>query len=310
MTELNFEFSQGAQITLPNLLRLHRLASLLPLPKQRKIFNEFSGQHSSKIRGRGMDFSDVRIYQAGDDLRTVDWRVTARTSKAHVKVYHEERERPILLACDLRAAMYFGSHRAFKSVLAADLATLLAWAALNAGDRVGALIFNDDSELDLRPKAGKKNVLHLINELCQIEKTPAQDESASMRRLCQHLRQVTRPGSQVYFISDFSGLDSECEQQLHFISRHSDITALQLFDPLEEELPPPGIYPISDGHSQFYLNSIPEENRSAFKQQAAKNHNDLKMRLMARNIPLIRFNTATASLATLRTGLGLPQGKL
>ena len=111
-------------------MRLHRFIAAAAA-QTAENFNEFSGQHSSKVRGRGMIFSDVRIYQAGDDLRTVDWRVTARTSKAHVKVYHEERERPILLACDLRAAMYFGSHRAFKSVLAADLATLLAWAALN-----------------------------------------------------------------------------------------------------------------------------------------------------------------------------------
>lgn len=310
MTPLDFEFSKGAQISVTNLLKMQRLAALLPLNKAQKVFNDLTGQHRSRLRGRGMDFSDVRAYQAGDDLRAMDWRVTARTGKAQVKVFHEERERPILLVCDLRAAMYFGSRRAFKSTLAADITALLAWAALHAGDRVGSLIFNDDTELDLRPKAGKKPVLRLINELCHLAKSPAQDEQVSMRRLCRHLRQVTRPGSQVYFISDFAGLDAECEQQLHFISRHSNIFAVQLFDPLEEELPPPGIYPLSDGNTQFYLNSVSEKNRSAFHAHALQENDLLKMRLQALNIPLLRVNCANAAFDTVRAGLGLQQGKL
>src|SRR5690554_8053349 len=96
-----------------------------------------------------MDYSEVRQYQAGDDIRSMDWRVTARTGKAHVKVFHEEKERPVLLLCDLRAGMQFGSQRALKSVLAADITALISWASLQAGDRVGAFLFTDQQELKI-----------------------------------------------------------------------------------------------------------------------------------------------------------------
>src|SRR5690554_7085733 len=107
-------FTNGSQIDSANLVRLRNLAHLLPLAKQKKVLNDLSGNHSSFLRGRGMDYSEVRQYQAGDDIRTMDWRVTARTGKAHVKVFHEEKERPVLLLCDLRAGMQFGSQRALK----------------------------------------------------------------------------------------------------------------------------------------------------------------------------------------------------
>ena len=123
--------SAGAEIKTDNLVALRHLANLLPIHKQKKVLNELSGVHTSNLRGRGVDFSEVRAYQPGDDIRAMDWRVTARTQKPHIKVFREERERPIMIVCDLRASMFFGTQYAFKSVLAADIASLFAWSALN-----------------------------------------------------------------------------------------------------------------------------------------------------------------------------------
>src|SRR5690554_1473789 len=200
-------FTSGADISAEQLVQLRHLAVLLPLGKQKKVFNELSGQHSSALRGRGMDYAEVRQYQAGDDLRSMDWRVTARTGKPHIKLFQQEKERPVFIACDLRANMHFGSKRALKSVLAADLAALFAWASLHNGDRIGALLFSDQQEVNLRAKTGRKAVLHLINQLAQL---PHKADSVSpntvqkrMQQVFRHLRRTVGSGSRVYIISDW-----------------------------------------------------------------------------------------------------------
>ncbi len=301
-------FTNGSQIDSASLVRLRNLAPLLPLAKQKKVLNDLSGNHSSFLRGRGMDYSEVRQYQAGDDIRTMDWRVTARTGKAHVKVFHEEKERPVLLFCDLRAGMQFGSQRALKSVLAADVTALLAWATINAGDRVGALLFTDDKELVLRPKPGPKAVLSLLRQLSSLTASNVSDEHSRLQQMFRHLRRVTRPGSRIYIVSDWAGFDEECQQHLYHVSRHSDVVAIHLSDPLEQELPPPGMYPINDGHQQHWLNSMTSKNRVDYRQAFEERINDLNRQLLSLQIPLIKLSTTNQNpLSIMRSGLGLSQ---
>lgn len=299
-------FSSGASIDRLNLVALRRLAARLPLSLQQQIFNELSGRHRSGLRGRGMDFSDVRQYQAGDDLRTMDWRITARTHEPQVKVFHEERERPVLIACDLRATMHFGSRRAFKSVLAADLAALLAWAVLDAGDRIGALLFNDQVELDLRPKAGAKAVLRLISELSALPKSTPVDHALRLEQVFRHLRRIMRPGSRLYVLSDFAGFNAACEQHLHHVVRHSDVIALQISDPLERQLPPPGLYPISDGTREGLINSLNAHAREDYQQAFLQQQTALSQTLRRLQVPLIALSTDDEDpLTALRAGLGI-----
>lgn len=299
-------FTDGSQIDSANLVRLRNLAPLLPLAKQKKVLNELGGNHSSFLRGRGMDYSEVRQYQAGDDIRSMDWRVTARMDKAHVKVFHEEKERPVLLLCDQRAGMRFGSQRALKSVLAADITALFAWATFSAGDRVGALLFSDEKELNLRPKPGRKAVLNLVRELSLLNSSHAGDEHARLQQVFRHLRRVARPGSRIYIISDWAGFDDECQQHLYHVSRHSDVVAIHLSDPLEQQLPPPGRYPISDGQQRHWLNSLAAKKRQQYQQAFEQRLNSLKRQLLSLQIPLIQLSTANPNpLPLLRTGLGL-----
>lgn len=308
---LNIGLTSGSEILASNLVRLRHLAPLLPLTKQKKVLNELSGQHSSSLRGRGMDYAEVRQYQAGDDLRAMDWRVTARTDKPHIKLFQQEKERPVLIVCDLRSNMFFGSRRALKSVLATDLSALLAWASIEAGDRVGAVLFNDTQEFNLRPKPGRKAVLHLLNRMCELaldNEFSDHDMQARMQQICRHVRRIATPGSRIYFISDWLGFDEQCQQQLFNISRHSDIAALHLSDPLERELPPPGIYPITDGLQQLQLDSADAHNRSRYQASFDQQLATLQQQLLALRIPLIRLSTDTQEpLNTLRLGLGINQ---
>ena len=299
-------FSAGAEILPANLVQLRTLARQLPLHKQKKVLNDLAGSHASAIRGRGLDYAEVREYQAGDDIRAMDWRVTARTGDAHIKVFREEKERPVLLVCDLRAAMRFGSRRALKQVLAADLTALFAWAALEHGDRIGALLFNDELETDLRPKTGRKQVLQLLNELTTMAPSASADPQQRMQQICRHLRRIARPGSAIYFISDWTGFDADCEQQLHSVTRHCDLVAVHISDPLEAELPPPGLYSLSDGQQRLSLDSTTSRQREEYQQAFSLRMNNLQQQLQRLKVPLIALSTSNADpLPALRQGLGL-----
>lgn len=302
----NGHFSAGAEILPANLVQLRTLARQLPLHKQKKVLNDLAGSHASAIRGRGLDYAEVREYQAGDDIRAMDWRVTARTGDAHIKVFREEKERPVLLVCDLRAAMRFGSRRALKQVLAADLTALFAWAALEHGDRIGALLFNDEQETDLRPKTGRKQVLQLLNELTTMAPSASADPQQRMQQICRHLRRIARPGSAIYFISDWTGFDADCEQQLHAVTRHCDLVAVHISDPLEAELPPPGLYSLSDGQQRLSLDSTTSRQREEYQQAFSLRMNSLQQQLQRLKVPLIALSTSNADpLPALRQGLGL-----
>lgn len=299
-------FSAGTDIVAANLVQLRALAPFLPLNQQKKVLNEQSGAHRSALRGRGMDYAESRQYQPGDDLRSMDWRITARTGDAHVKVFREERERPVLLVCDLRAGMQFGSRRALKKVLAADLTALLAWAALENGDRIGALLFNDERELDLRPGNGRKAVLRLLSELSQLPVGHSGNDPARLEHIFRHVRRIARPGSRVYIISDWSGFNDTCQQHLHSISRHCDVAALHISDPLEQELPPPGLYPVSDGRQRLLLNTLRADVRDAYRHTFLQQFAQLRQRLLTLRIPLLSLSTAEQNpLPALRAGLGL-----
>lgn len=312
-------FSQGTDVQIANLVQLNALATRLPLRKQKKILNQMAGHHSSSIRGRGIDYSEVREYQAGDDIRSMDWRVTARTGTAHIKLFAEEKERPVIIICDLRNHMRFATRRAFKQVLAADLTALLGWATLAEGDRIGALLFDDTTEVDIRPKTGRKSLLGLLNQLALFAAAPEQSPQSSrvesipaptarFADICSHLRRIAKPGSSVYFISDWYGFDKTSEHQLFEVCRHCDLTAIHLFDPIEATPPPPGQYEVTDGENRGWLNSRSSKNQNAHKQAFTGRIERLNQRLNQLKAPFISLSTADDPLAALRQGMGLDMG--
>ena len=296
------EFSRGTQIDTAKLVRLNALAGLLPLHRQKRILNDQAGTHSSKLRGRGIDFSEVREYQPGDDIRAMDWRVTARTSSPHIKVFREERERPVVILCDLRASMHFGTRRALKSVVAADIAALFAWSTMANGDRVGGFIFNDTNEIDLRPHSGRKPLMSFLHQLGEMPESQHQPSQERMLEVCRHMSRVIRPGSAVYMISDFQGFDEACERTLYSMCRHSDFMAVHISDPFESKLPS-GQFTISDGQHKRILKVSKQEQLG--HQEAWQQHIEmLKQQLLRLKSPLTMINTANDPLEQLRTGFG------
>ncbi|MFI3155280.1 MAG: DUF58 domain-containing protein [Methylococcaceae bacterium] len=209
-----------------------------------------SGGYVSRFKGRGMEFEEARIYQPGDDIRSIDWRVTARTGKTHTKVFREERERPVFISLDNRPAMHFATRGVFKSVLAAKLAGLLAWAAQHHGDRIGGQIFTNTVCRELKPQNGKHAVLRLLNAIvCKDDLTRPVSESATqaastitLEQVLSRLMQHARPGSLVYIISDFRGINDQVESYLAKLSRHCEVVLIFVYDPLESHLPEKGRY--------------------------------------------------------------------
>ena len=205
-----------------------------------------SGGYLSRIKGRGIEFDEARTYQEGDDLRTIDWRLTARTGKPHTKIFREERDRPVIIWLDLRRPMMFATQGAFKAVRAAQAAAMVAWSAVANGDRLGGLVFSEYEQVELRPRLGHRSALNFFNTLTESmfwEHEERNNEPEGHRSLLR-LTRVARPGSQIFLLSDFRGLAAPFEQHLRQLARHSDVSLMQFFDPVEKQLPPPGRYQI------------------------------------------------------------------
>jgi uncharacterized protein (DUF58 family) len=202
----NIQDTDGiTRVSAASLIALHRDAVNLPL-KANKIGSRMSGQYISAFKGRGMEFDEVRPYQAGDDVRSIDWRVTARTDKPHTKLFREERERPILLWLDLRRSMFFGSRNYFKSVLAAKAASLLAWSTAQHGDRLGGLIFSENHHEEIRPRRGKSATLHFIQKIAEHsawDNDQSNYQESTSTDAIHRLRRVAKPGSLIFLLSDF-----------------------------------------------------------------------------------------------------------
>ncbi|HEV7137879.1 MAG TPA: DUF58 domain-containing protein [Steroidobacteraceae bacterium] len=227
---------------LAELLALRGAAHGLSLHGRRTARATLVGAHSSAQRGRGLEFQEVRPYVAGDDPRTIDWRVTARRGRPHTKLFREERERPVWLLVDLQPGLFFGTRRQLKSALAVRTAALLAWVASLGGDRVGALIAHGGAESRILPaRARQTGVLPLLEALLQCQpRVPGQPAPLALEGALRALLPLVRPGSQILAVSDFAGLREEAESLWTALAAHSDLRLFWITDPLEEEGLPNG----------------------------------------------------------------------
>ncbi len=239
------------------------------------------GGYRSRFRGRGMEFAEVRAYLPGDDVRSIDWRVTARRGKVHTKLFHEERERPVLLALDYRRPMFFATRGRFKAVQASQLAALFAWQALARGDRVGGFIFSEERNLELRPQLGKKAVLDFLRQMVADpvwQRSPHRPFAPEQRlaKTLQRLQRVARPGSLILLLSDFSQWDDVVEKQLALLGRHCELGLVHCFDPLEAELPPAGSYRLSDGVRDLTIATGDQRARQEYQHNFAQRRQQLE----------------------------------
>ena len=214
-----------------------------------------------------MEFDEVRPYQAGDDVRTIDWRITARTTQTYTKLFREERERPVMLIIDQNATMKFGSRQAFKSITAARIASMIAWAASASGDRIGALIFDDERHSEIRPVAGKRGVIRLASTLIDYANKLQYSQQAHTppwQAALARAHRTIHPGSHVIFISDFREPNDMSEKHLTLLKQHNDISLIHVYDVLEKQAPPPGQYTVSNG-SVFRTLSFKKKSKLALQ---------------------------------------------
>jgi uncharacterized protein (DUF58 family) len=268
-----------------------------------------TGAYVSHFRGRGMEFDESRPYQPGDDPRSIDWRVTARSTTAYTKLFREERERPVLVVVDLRANMHFATQGCFKSVNASRAAALLAWAAHHRGDRLGGLIFGDTTHRELRPRLGRQAALRFVHELVGHRDWARRDNAAPdgtepLTRAMSSLRRVARPGSLVVVISDFAGFSRGAQSYLSSVARHNEVLAVFMNDPLERDLPPPGRYRLVSPDDEFsidtFANAARRDYHNAFEQRA----HDLEAFCQRYGVHLMPMATDDDPVNTLQKALG------
>ena len=211
----------------------------------RHLVNEvFGGEYHSVFKGRGMEFAEVREYLPGDDIRSIDWNVTARTGKPHVKLFDEERELTVMLLVDASASGAFGSRDRMKREVAAELSAVLAFSAINNNDKVGAIIFTDTVEKYLPPRKGRHHVLHVIRELLYHE---PRSKGTNIGAAVEFMSSVMRHRAVVFLISDF--LSTGFETPIRIAARRHDFITIRLFDPLEQTLPNAGLIQIHDAET-------------------------------------------------------------
>lgn len=248
--------TDGSHLDLTQLLRYQRLTHLLDLAPRQTIQSKLAGSYLAKTKGRGMEFDEVRHYQPGDDVRTIDWRVTARTGKVHTKLFREEKERPVFILTDLSSSMQFGSELLLKSVQAAHLAALIAWHVKKTGDKLGGILFNDQSIVELKPAGRHVAVLRYLHQLIALQKiNKPLPQQQNLATALGQLRRLARPGSLLFVISDFSQLDEQCLRHLQAMRMHNEIRLCQLTDPFEKQTPKycRGSALVSDGKQAFTI---------------------------------------------------------
>lgn len=264
----NFE-PEGVYVTLAGLQQLRFLAVPTAQATSLAGIQSNSGRHRSRAISRGMEFEEVRLYQAGDDIRSIDWRVTARTQVTHTKQYQDEKEKPVITLVDQRHSLFFGSQRCFKSVYACYLAALINWSTLKGGDRAGGLVIGTKKVHESRPARSHKNVNLWLQSLTEannaLQATNVDHSEPSFRKALKQLTQIAHSGTECALISDGYDIDSDCEKALFQLARRNQVHFFWLFDPLERQLPPLEQVAISDGSNKTVV-SINKHSQEAFQQ--------------------------------------------
>ncbi|MDP4536408.1 DUF58 domain-containing protein [Alkalimonas collagenimarina] len=261
--------ANGIELSLQELLWYQRYTRLLDLRPQQHIQSKLAGSYLARSKGRGMEFDEVRHYQAGDDVRTIDWRVTARTGKAHTKLFREEKERPVFILTDLSDSMHFGSTLLYKSVQASHLAALIGWHAKQAGDKLGGLVFSQQHHLELKPRSRSTGVLHYLHALQEVFAADNSRYGLQLPQALGQIRRLVRPGSLLFVLSDFHSLDEESLRHLSAIRQHNEVVCCPLFDPLELQLPSlaSGSATVTDGEQLGWLDLSNQQLKRRYQQQ-------------------------------------------
>ncbi len=304
ITELQNSSDAQLYSELIDLVELRYLLKQRKLNHQQHLLASNLGNHHATRKGHGMTFSEVRQYQPGDDIRHIDWRVTARTQKTHTKVFVEEHERPTFLITEQTPALFFGSKVRLKTAQAMNLAAALAWCSLNQNERVGGIGFNHQQTIWVSPKRSQKTVLNYLQQTLNLQQKlyrPAANQTHHWPKTLQQLAKTARPGAKIFLIGDMINMVQTAMPSLQTLKRHLDIVALHIADPLEKQLPELGWLSLTRtfGDDPIHLDSFRHQTQKKYRQAYEMSWKRTKEKLNQQQIPLFEINNQQDVIAQL-----------
>lgn len=278
------------------------------LPKQRST-SALNGRHASRLRGRGLNFDEMRDYLPGDDIRSIDWKATARTGKPHVRVFTEERDRPALLVVDQRMSMFFGSQLNMKSVTAAEAAAISAFRVLDVGDRVGGIVFDEEDQAEFKPRRSQRAVFAFLKAIAQkngalsagrqVVSTPG-----ALNRVLKSVARIAHHDHLVVILSDFEGVDDLTHRHLSGIAAHNDLILIFVHDPLALGIESQERMVIGDSRMQAELDLGKEVTRKSLSDFSQRRLDRLTRWQAEINLSILPLSAAEETLPQIRRLLG------
>lgn len=300
---------KGVHVTVESLVALEAQARDFSFLRKQPVHRLLAGRHASRMRGRGLAFEELRNYLPGDDIRNIDWRVTARTGKPYVRIYDEEKDRPALIVVDQRLNMFFGSRLMMKSVTAAEAAALAAWRVLALGDRVGGFIFNDSRIDELKPQRSRSAVIGLATAIARQNRELKADSAETrgtgqLDRVLEAVANVAVHDHLVVIISDFEGHGPRTRDLLLRLTVSNDVVAMLVYDPFMLELPQKGEIVVSGGRLQAELAMGHGRVRSGIAEFARRRGDELLAWQQELGLPMLLVSAAEETAPQLRRTLG------
>lgn len=300
----------GVYANLDDLIRIQFKARDFSFLPRQPVTSILSGRYASRLRGRGLNFEELRRYMPGDDIRTMDWKVTARTRSPHVRVYTEEKDRSVVLIVDQRINMFFGTRDKLKSVTAAEAAALGVWRALDVGDRAGAVIFNDTELVDIRPQRSQNTAMSILGTIVRMNHslhadTAVEPNPAMLNQALESALQLISHDTLVVMISDFFGVDEQTERLTARMAEHNDVLALLVHDPIRLK-PAVQNLTVSDGSRQMEIDFADKRVREKVSDDYGDEQERITHFLRKLAAPLLMISNEGDVVDQVRRLLGVP----
>ena len=300
----------GVYTNLDDLIRIQFKARDFSFLPRQPVTSILSGRYASRLRGRGLNFEELRRYMPGDDIRTMDWKVTARTRSPHVRVYTEEKDRSVVLIVDQRINMFFGTRDKLKSVTAAEAAALGVWRALDVGDRAGAVVFNDTELVDVRPQRSQNTAMSILGTIVKMNHalhadTAVEPNPAMLNQALESALQLISHDTLVVMVSDFFGVDEQTERLTARMAEHNDVLALLVHDPIRLK-PAVQNLTVSDGSRQMEIDFADKRVRDKIADDYGDEQERIAHFLRKLAAPLLMISNEGDVVDQVRHLLGVP----
>ena len=301
--------TEGVYVTLSELLKFGYMPKNFNIRPNSAVLSKLSGRHISGMRGRGMDFSEMKQYMQGDDARNMDWKATRRTGKPYIRVYNEERDRNVWIVISQMNTMFFGSTQRMKSVSAAHTAALMAFKALEMGDRVGAVVYNNEEVKFFKATSSKKNVVQIMSEIERQNKllkaTNSNNDKHTLAKALKTLSSLAKHDDLVLLIGDSRAMDEESSKHITRINAHNDVIGVLVYDPMEEEVVKSSSLFLTDGEDTVDVDSSSKSFQSKYS-EIRKQRKTAFQELSLRNaLPVVMVSTQSPVLDQLYEQLSL-----